>query len=129
MPGNCAVIGRENFARALLGVVRRQILVGKDRRSVACGYDRLGAAGRPVAVDHQTRIRLHDEAGIQPVGQVAADAGNADIPGDVPRAVGLAKSEIVQPARNAPPGMVANEQERRGAGRPLFDNGRWFVRR
>ena len=94
--------------------------------SVTIDFER---AGRPVAVDHQPRIRLHDETGVQPVGQRPAEAGDADIPGDVARAVGLAQPEIVQPARDAPPGMIANQQKRRCAAAAVVDHRRRLVRR
>jgi len=47
----------------------------------------------------------------------------------MPSEFGLVQSKILQPARNAPPGMVANEQERRAACRAIFDDGRRFVGR
>ena len=40
---------------------------------------------RAVAVDHQPRIALRDQMRVELFRQRLRDAGNADVPGDVPR--------------------------------------------
>ena len=57
-------------------------------------------------------------------GQRLGDAGNADIPGDVPHPFGGRHPEIAQHARDQPAVMVASEQKRRTSRRIIFPNRR-----
>ena len=57
-------------------------------------------------------------------GQRLGDAGNADIPGDVPCQFGGRHPEIGEPARDQPAVMVTDEQKRRASRRIDFANRR-----
>ena len=82
---------------------------------------------RAVAVDHQPRIALRDQMRVEMLRQRLGDAGNADIPGDMPRQFALGQAEIAEHARNQPAVMVAGEQERRAPRGIIFaDRGNIF---
>ena len=70
---------------------------------------------RTVAVDHEPRIALHDQMRVEMLRQHLGDAGNADVPGDVPRQFALGQAEIAEHARDQPAVMVAGQQERRAS--------------
>ena len=80
--------------------------------------DRAVGLERAVAVDHQPRIGLQDRVRVEFVGHEAHHRLDADIPGDVPAQFAFRHAEIAERARDAPSGMVADQQERRGALRP-----------
>ena len=83
--------------------------------------------GRAVAVDHEPRVALHDQMRVELFRQLFRDAGNADVPGDVPRQLALGQSEIAQHARNQPAVVIASEKERRPSrGIVLADRGNIF---
>ena len=54
------------------------------------------------------------------------DAGNADVPGDVPRQFALRQAEIAELARNQSAVMVAGEQKRRASRLAIFAD-RWNI--
>jgi hypothetical protein len=52
------------------------------------------AARLAVAVDHQPRIGLAHQGGVQMLGEAAGDAQGADVPGDVTRQLRLGHAEV-----------------------------------
>ena len=70
---------------------------------------------RAVAVDHEPRVALHDQMGVEMFRERLRDAGNADVPGDVPHQFALGQAEIAEHARDQPSVMVAGQQERRAS--------------
>ncbi len=58
----------------------------------------------------------------QPLG----DAGNSDVPADMPYKLAFGQPEIAERARNEPSVVVAGEKERRAAGDVEFTN-RWNI--
>lgn len=51
--------------------------------------------------------------GVQHLRQPIGDAGDADVPGDVPRQLALGDAEIAERARQDPPVVIRGEQEGR----------------
>ena len=66
-----------------------------------------------IAVDDEARIDLPDEGGVEPVGEEARRALDADIPGDVTVELAVMEPESAEPPGDAPSGMVAGNEERR----------------
>ena len=75
---------------------------------------------RAVAVDDEPRVALHDQMGVEMFRQRLRDAGNADVPGDVPHQFALGQAEIAEHARDQPAVMVAGQQERRASAGIVF---------
>jgi len=61
---------------------------------------------------------------IEVPGKCVSDAGNADVPGDVPRQLAFRQSEIAEHTRDQPAVVIAGQQERRRSGRINFVNRR-----
>src|SRR5262249_22777594 len=78
--------------------------------------NRARRADRAVAVDHEPRIALRDQMCIEMIRELLRDAGDADVPADVPRKFALAHAEIAELLRQQPAVMVRCQQERRTAG-------------
>ena len=123
------MIGIEDRTAPHLDRLARQSLIAGNGGGFADQRDRACDMRRPVAVDHQPRIALRDQMGVELLRQLLGDAGNADIPRDVPRQLCLGQAEIAEDGRNQPAVMVAGEQERRAACRIKFVHRRHVARR
>ena len=64
---------------------------------------------RPVAVDHEPRVALRDQMRAEQVGELRGDAGDADVPGDVPDELAFGQAEIAERGGNQPAVVVAGE--------------------
>ena len=64
-----------------------------------------------IAIDHQPRIGLRQEHGLQPVGHRPSKALHADIARDVPGPVGRPYSQVAQRLGKKRPGVVADQQK------------------
>ena len=82
---------------------------------------------RPVAVDHEPRVALHDQMRVEILRHPLGDAGDADVPADVPLQLALRQAEIAERLRNQAAVMIAGEQERRASQIIVFaDRGNIF---
>ena len=79
---------------------------------------------RAIAVDHQPRIGLQDRVRVEFVGHGPDHRFDPDIPGDVTPQFAFRYAEVAKRLWDAPPGMVADKEERRGALWPQRDDGR-----
>ena len=79
------VIGIEDGLPPRFRGFARQSFIARYRGGVADQRDRACGMRRAVAVDHQPRIALRDQMRVELFRQRLRDAGNADVPGDVPR--------------------------------------------
>ena len=70
---------------------------------------------RAIAVDHQPRVALRDQVGVQMFRQRIGEPGDTDVPADVTRKLGFCNPEIAQHARNGPAVMITCQKERRGS--------------
>ena len=86
------------------------------------GAIELSAWNGPVAVDHQPRIGLQDRVRVEFVGHEAHHRLDPDVPGDVPAQFAFRDAEIAERSGDAPPGMVADQQEGRLTLRPQRDD-------
>ena len=122
--GDAAMVGIEDRLPPRLGRLARKAFVAGDDGRFADARDRARRVGRTVAVDHQPRIALRDQMRVQMLRQRVGDAGNADIPGDMPRQLARRQPEIAEHARDQPAVMIAGQQERRASGGIIFENRR-----
>ncbi len=65
---------------------------------------------------------------IEMIRQRFRDAGNADVPGDVPYQFALGQAESAELFRQQPAVMIRRQQERRTAGRIPLENRRNIFR-
>ena len=121
---DAAMIGIEDRPSPRLGLIARQTLITLDGGRLADARDRAWRRRRPVAVDHQPRVALRDQMRIELLCERLGHAGNADVPGDMPRQFVFRQAEIAEHARDQPAVMIASQQERRGSGRVIFVNRR-----
>ncbi|KAG0733011.1 hypothetical protein G6F23_013757 [Rhizopus arrhizus] len=111
------VVRRVDRIDALLPLRCRQPDIGWHHGVVAHFRNQRGRGQRTVAVDQQPRIGLFDRPGIEPFGQCAGGAGNADVPADVAVQFGLRQAQAGEGTRYLLAGVVGQQQERRGAPR------------
>eukprot|EP01035_Chromulina_nebulosa_P005028 gene5028-6821_t len=90
-----------------------QAYIARDHRQVTHFWNGVGAVRTAVAVDHQPRIALRDEGGVQGLGQALAQPKDADVPGDVPAQVRLRESEVSQNSGNDASCVIAQQQKGR----------------
>src|SRR5436305_10517896 len=95
---DAAMIGFEDRLPPHLGIAAPKCVVAGDDGCFADARDRARRAGRTVAVDHQPRIALRDQMRIELFGERVRYAGNADIPGDVPRQLAFRQTEMPEDA-------------------------------
>src|ERR1700730_9347571 len=122
--GDAAMVGIEYLLVPRLYRVARQAFVAGNQGRFADARDRTWRARRTIAVDHQPRIALRDQMRVEMFRQRLGDAGNADIPGDMPRQLGCRQPEIAERARDLPAVMIRCQQERRAALGIIFMNRR-----
>ena len=118
------MVGIEDLPAPHLGGLARDAVIAGNHGGLADARDRAGRLRRPVAVDHQPRIALRDQMRVELLRQRIRHAGNADIPGDMPRQLALREPEIAETARDQPAVVVASQKERRAPGRVNFQNRR-----
>ena len=109
------MVGLEEFPVTLVPISRREIVIGGDPGALAQRGDRIGRPGRTVGVDHQSRIVVQDQEGVEPLGKLISQCRHPQVPAHVARTFLLRKAQILQTARNRPSGVVAGEQKRGGA--------------
>ncbi len=89
---------RVRAARPLAGV--SSTLPGIGVRSLSVAIES-GDAWRSIDVDDEPRVGLEDEHGVEPLGECAAQARDADVPGDVPGQLALRYAQVAQPPRES----------------------------
>src|SRR3569623_3418215 len=109
---NARVIRLENLAPTRGDFVEAQAVIAGDVGGLAHERDRARALERPVAVDHEARISLCDEMCAGRFGQPPRDAGDADVPCDVPLQIALCAAETAEAFRNAAAVVIAGEEKR-----------------
>ncbi len=112
--GDGGVVGRVDGGDAIGEVTGGEAGIAGNGRGVRDGRRDVGAFRVAVAVDHQSRIGLHHQLGMGPIGQAARQGGRADVPGDVTLQVRRLQAQLTQPPRNQPTGVIANQQQRCG---------------
>src|ERR1700722_12780871 len=110
--GDVAMIGIEDRLPARFGGGAAERFVAGYRGRLADARDRTWRRRRAIAVDHQPRITLRDQMGIELFRQRVGDAGDADVPGDMPRQLAGRQPEIAEGTRDQPAVMVAGQEER-----------------
>jgi hypothetical protein len=126
--GDGRLVGLVDLGQPPGPVGLRHADIGRNGRSVA---DRRGQVRRvrlAVAVDHQPRIGLADETGVEARRQPLAGRGDADVPGDVAVHLGHRDAQIAERARNGPSGVIAQKQKGRASALVCHHNGRQIVR-
>ena len=108
------MVGIEDRRPPRRGGVSGQPFIAGDDGRFAETRDRTRRFRRTVAVDHQPRIALRDQVGVEVFRQRVGDAGDADIPGDMPLEFAGRQAEIAKRAGNDAAVMVGCQQERRG---------------
>src|ERR1700733_12214511 len=98
------VIRPKNLADARVFFRVAQVGIAGDRCELADFRDRRRRARRPVAVDHQPRIILLDQHSAERVSQCPADAGDADVPGDMALPFQRSNAEPAETAWDRPSG-------------------------
>src|SRR6202048_1100341 len=96
---DAAMVGIEYRPAPRLGRVAPKAFVAGDDGGFADPRDRAWRARRAIAVDHQPRVTLRDQMRVQMFRQRIRDAGNAGIPGDMPRQLACRQAEIAEDAR------------------------------
>ncbi len=121
------VIGLEDLGAADRGV-------GVAQSGIARNVDRFAAAGDgrchlgvAIAVDHQPRIILRHQRRIERGGHLARHAKCADVPGNVTLQFAGRQPQIIQPARDAPAGMIHDDDEIRASLPSDLQEGRRLV--
>ena len=113
------MVGRVDRIDALLPLCSRQPGIARDHGVVAHFRNQRRRGQWAVAVDQQPRIGLFDRPCIQPFGQCAGGAGDADVPADMAVQLGLGQAEPGQRAWHLLAGVIGQQQVRRGALRPV----------
>ncbi len=72
----------------------------------------VGARGIAVAVDHQARIVLAHDGGVQQCAKFQPQFARADVPADVPRALGCGDAQIAERAWNGLTRVIDDDHER-----------------
>ena len=127
-PLDAVVIRLKNLASPRVALFLRQIVIAGDQRQLADGRDRCRETGLTVAIDDEPRISLQHGRGIKRLGETLGDAGNADIPGDVPREFAVWEAERAEPLWDRAPGMIGSQHEIGAALGPQHANRRRIVR-
>ena len=112
--------------RAWRSAGERSALPGIGRAVADRPHER-GIVEVAVAVDHEAGIAGQQRRRVQLQRHVAGDVGGADVPADVARQLALVEAEVVQAARHAPAGVIADQQDGRRALRIEDLVGRRFV--
>ena len=126
--GDRGLVRQENVLDPGPPLRRRNADIGRNWRQLAdLGY---GARNGwiAIAVDHQARIDLFDERRIEGVRHQARHAGRSYVPGDVPVEFGGRQPHIAKDFRDLPAGVVARQEEGRGAVRTPDNDRIRFVR-
>ena len=100
---DAAMVGIEDLSAPRLGGIAGEAFIAGNDGRFADARDRTCGVRRPVAVDHQPRIALRDQMRIEMFRQRVGDAGNADVPGDMPCQLVLRQAEIAEPRGMARP--------------------------
>ena len=114
------VIGIEHLAPPRLHSLAGEAFIAGNDGGLADARYRTRCIQRAIAVDHEPRIGLRDQMRIKVHSQRARHAGNADVPGDMPRQFALGQTEIAELARDSPAEMIGSQQERRASLRVLL---------
>src|SRR5271165_2880850 len=110
---NPIVVWPENLAHARGFPAFAQADVSRYRGELAGFRNRRLRARRTVAVNHEARVVLLNQYGIERVRNEAADRADADIPGDVALAFGFRNPEPIESAWNGIARVIGDNQERR----------------
>ena len=105
------MVGIEDRPAPRLGRVAGKAFIARNGGGFADARDRTWRRRRTIAVDHQPRVALRDQMRVEMFRERVGDAGNADIPGDVPRQFAQPEPEIAEHARDA-----AGRNDRRSKG-------------
>ncbi|KAG1198199.1 hypothetical protein G6F35_012672 [Rhizopus arrhizus] len=119
------VVRRVDRIDALLPLRCRQPDIGWHHGVVAHFRNQRGRGQRTVAVDQQPRIGLFDRPGIEPFGQCAGGAGNADVPADVAVQFGLRQAQAGEGTRAPGRQRPATPAARAGRRQPRARPSRW----
>ena len=122
-----AVVGPEDLLLAAEPIGVTDLPITGDLGVLADLDDRRRHGKVAVAVDDETRIRLPDEESVEPVGEEARCALDADVPGDVPDELALRHAESAEAARDDAAGVIGSDKERRLPLRPRADDRIRFV--
>ena len=109
------MVGVKDLSRAPVGFVRTDVVVSVNDRALAVRGDGVGGPEGTVTVDHQARVPLADDEGVQQARQPPRDAARADVPGDVPGELLRRQAQRPQHARQAAPGVIAGHEKRRAS--------------
>ncbi len=121
------VIGREDFPPPGLALFRQQISVAGNLGDFADLRDGAGHGGVAVAVDHQARIGLADQRGVEAIRHAHGDGGGADVVGDVPLVFRGRDAEVAKLRRDTATGMIADQEDVGTSLRVVNGEGGWLV--
>ncbi len=117
------MIGRMHCIQARLEIFRGQSDIGGDMDAVGHRRGQVLAARPAVAVDHQPRIGLAHDAGVDGGADLDRQGAGADVPGDMTLEVGGLEAERAESPRDSATRVITNQQMRRRTACVLDDQG------